>query len=101
MDKLKNCPWCNGEAILRNIGSYEDDKEIDCWIVICKSQCPATMAWRHSGEPAIIAWNTRIDTSKDKLVAALESSKRGFMDVNFITKGEFISKIIPYIEKEI
>lgn len=57
MDKLRECPFCGGEAIIR-------DNKLVCtiWIVGC-SKCGADGGLRTDKEEAIKAWNTRVGDS--------------------------------------
>jgi Lar family restriction alleviation protein len=55
--KLKPCPFCGGEAIMR-------DNKLGCtiWIVGCR-KCGADAGFRTDKEEAIKAWNTRVGDS--------------------------------------
>ena len=52
MDKLKPCPFCGGEAVLKQIS--------DRWTVHCSQHCAGTRIFNDKQKP-IDAWNRRVD----------------------------------------
>jgi Lar family restriction alleviation protein len=52
MDKLKPCPFCGGEAVLKQIS--------DRWTVHCSQHCAGTRIFNDK-QKAIDAWNRRVD----------------------------------------
>ncbi len=65
MDKLLPCPFCSKGAC--TTWNCKDKFNVECSAYLCQ----AKGAECNSEIGAIAAWNTRTDTSKDKLIAAL------------------------------
>lgn len=63
MDKeLKPCPFCGGEAKLRQYREkfLLDNKPRDCYMVLCKEKdCGCGTSYEKTSEKAIAAWNRR------------------------------------------
>ena len=70
-NELKPCPFCGGEAVLRNetemvgFGSCDDIYFVKC--VICEAQGSKFGVWagKNRKEKAIEAWNRRANDGKN------------------------------------
>jgi Lar family restriction alleviation protein len=71
--KLKNCPFCGGEAITHSRCSYEETGGETMFFARCK-HCGVEGPWSYSKENAINAWNTRVPMQK--IVERLEEDSK-------------------------
>lgn len=60
MAELKPCPFCGGEAKIRDYSTPDTDPEIDVFCTNCGGQ---TFVYETEGE-AIEAWNRRAEDGK-------------------------------------
>ena len=60
MEKLKLCPFCDGEAEIVETLQMESSKNKMAFWSICKN-CKAASCFQYTKEEAIKAWNTRAD----------------------------------------
>jgi len=60
MDKLKECPFCGGEANCESLGEYYDNEQNECenFVVAC-SVCNAVFPPESSREACLDKWNNR------------------------------------------
>lgn len=60
MEELKECPFCGGEAELKQHKSAIDknDRPIGGWFVDCE-ECDCGTPWHNTESQAITAWNRR------------------------------------------
>lgn len=78
MNELKPCPFCGGEARIRDFTMVDLEPEIDVFCINCGAQ---TFVYE-TKDDAIEAWNRRVEDSDierlRKKVSALEKSNRNW-----------------------
>ena len=98
IDKLKRCPFCDGEAYTHSrCNYYETDGKI-MFFVRCKA-CGAESPWYYKKEETIKEWNTR--KPMNRIVERLEDVKCDRMDVAYHTMDVFVDGQVSGLEKAI
>lgn len=71
MSELLSCPFCGGEAIIKNISEVGQPAGDDWWVSCgeCRVERPSTKKTEiaHSREEAVAAWNQRASLLPDAI----------------------------------
>ena len=67
--KLLDCPFCGGEAHIRNV--TDDAWDVNEWAIDCWDCYSSSSQWKKK-EQAIKAWNTRTAPNVGEITKALE-----------------------------
>ena len=73
MEELKNCPFCDGKAIIRR--RNQDHIMRDKYFACCTS-CKNKTGYYDSEEEAITAWNKRVDNAMNDIHYCPHCGKR-------------------------
>jgi hypothetical protein len=70
-DKLKTCPWCGSEAVMRSHESHLNANPIMYSAMCSEECCECPSGWHKSEKTATKRWNTRVsDDATQQIIKA-------------------------------